>query len=107
MNKLFKDLESEIKDAYEGSGKTVEEAEKLAAKFLHAQMQISSELKTSDLDTRMKKAGVKAIRAQMYLEEVSKSEKKPSDTLLDQVLNSNNIVVAAQSDFDEAEASRE
>ncbi len=104
---LFKDLENEIKDAYEGEGKTPDEAEKLAAKFLYAQMQISYQLKTLDLDSRMKKTGVKAIRARLYLEEVAKADKKPSDVLLDQILNNSEIVTTAQDEYDVAESNRD
>jgi hypothetical protein len=104
--KLFQDLEKEIQDAYTGDGKTAEEAEKLAAKFLHAQMQISASLKVADLDARMRKAGIKTVRGTIYLDEVSKAEKKPSDVLLEQVLNINELVISAQHDYDEAEVNK-
>jgi hypothetical protein len=59
-------LETKIQKSYE-EGITLEDAEKLAAEFLHAMMQISQQLKSLDLDARMKKAGLKSIKAATYL----------------------------------------
>jgi hypothetical protein len=105
MNKLFADLENEIKQAYEGDGTTAEEAEKLAAKFLHAQMQISAELKRAQLDARMRKSGVKTIRAALYLEIVSKGDKKPTESHIAATLDADTIVQSEQREYDVAEVS--
>ena len=80
LQKFVLELEGKIKAAYE-EGTTQPDAERLAAEFLHAQMVISSHLRKADLDARMRKSGHKAIRAAVYMGEVGKSEKKPSDTL--------------------------
>lgn len=103
---LAKDLEKDIQNSYEG-GITLPEAEKLASKFLSAQMIIANELSVVDLDARMKKSGVKAIRAAIYLDEVQKADKKPSDTLLEQKVNSNEIVLGQQEGLDTAEVERD
>lgn len=100
------ELENDIKNAYEGNI-TVTEAEKLAAKFLQAQMVIARELETSDLDTKMRKSGLKSIKAAVYMDEAKKDAKKPSDTLLEHHINMNEIVLGEQSRFDEAESSRD
>ena len=87
-------------------GVTIGDAEKYAAKFLHAQILIANELKEVDLDARMRKSGVKAIRAAVYLEEVKKNEKKPSDTLLEAIVNSTKLVQDEQDAFDASEVKR-
>ncbi len=106
MNKqlmtLCTELEESIKVAYEG-GVTLDEAERLASKFLYAQMQLATALQSADLDSRMKKSGLKAIKAAVYLEEVSKSDKKPSDTFLQNVVEINSLVIDAQGLHDKAE----
>lgn len=96
-------LEAKIQNTYENQI-TVSEAEKLAAEFLHAQLVISSELTKADLDSRMRKTGLKAIRAAVYLSEVQKSDKKPSDTLLEQTVVVHEEVNKQQNEFDTAEA---
>ncbi len=99
-------LEAKIQAAYEESI-TIEEAEKLAAEFLHAQLRVAEALRVASLDARMRKQGVKAIRAAMYLEEVRKTEKKPSDVMLDALVTSNEIVGGEQTAFDTAEVEAE
>lgn len=106
MDKLIKELELKIEESYE-SGITLEEAEKLAAKFLRAQILISRELQKTDLDSRMKKSGVKALKAALYLVEVQKTDKKPSDVLLGNLVDSNELVVGEQNAFDTAETRRD
>lgn len=101
----LKDLESKIQEAYT-KGVTLEEAERLAAEFLHAQLWISAQLKKADLDSRMKKSGVKAIRAALYLETVKSSDKKPTEAAIDATLNSNELVIGEQRLLDEAEVDK-
>lgn len=101
----FEELTADIKNAYESSP-TIEEAEKLAAKFLHAQLLVSSELKMLDLDARMKKSGNKAIRAVVYLNEVKQADKKPSDTMLQMIVDDSQIARDAQDELDVAEVKR-
>ncbi len=102
FKELCEELVLEIQKSYT-EGVTVEEAEKLAGKFLYAQIQVAEELRVSDLDTRTKKSGLKAIKAAVYMEAATKDPKKPSDTLLDQLVTMNEIVVGEQQRFDEAE----
>lgn len=106
----FKDLcialEEQIANSYE-QGVTLEESEKLAGKFLHAQMVVSRELQQQDLDARMKKTGVKAVRAAVYMEAATKGDKKPSDVLLQALVDMSEIVTGEQKRFDEAESTRD
>lgn len=105
MNKFIKfcdTLQEKIKDSYE-SGVTAEAAERLAGEFLHAQLVVAEELRQADLDSRMRKSGVKAVRAIIYMEAATKSEKKPSDVLLEHHVNSNELVILEQKLYDEAE----
>jgi hypothetical protein len=105
-SKLYAELEKDIKDAYE-TGVTVDDAERLAAKFLHAQLQVGNELRAVDLDARMKKTGVKAIKAAVYLDGAKKGEKKPSDVMLEAQVNMSELVIGEQNDLDRAETERD
>lgn len=104
--KLCQQLEDKIRAAYL-EGVTLEDAEKLAAEFLYAQMAVSEELKKADLDSRMRKSGLKAVKAAVYLDECKKSDKKPSDTYLEQILNTTDLVGKEQDAFDLAEVERD
>ncbi len=97
-----KELEKDIQNAYESSP-TIEEAEKLAAKFLSAQIFTGNELAKISLSARMRKAGLKAIKASVYLEGASKGDKKPSDVLLNAVVDTDSLVAEAQDALDGAE----
>lgn len=106
IKEFLEELENDIKKAYEESV-TIEDAEKLAAKFLTAQLQISDVLRKAELDARMKKVGLKTSKANVYLSEVQKADKKPSDTLLEQIVNTNPVAMTAQNELDEAELEAE
>lgn len=99
-------LTDKIKASYE-SGVTTVEAEKLAAEFLFAQIEVSSQLAKLDLDARMRKSGVKAIRSAVRTEEVKKYEKKPTESALEDVINLSTLVQSEQDSLDQAEVSRD
>jgi len=99
----LKVLEDKIKNTYE-QGVTLEEAERLAAEFLHAQLVVSTELAKKDLDARMKKSGNKAIRAAVYLSIVEGSEKKPTESHISATIETNEQVSSQQDLTDTAEA---
>lgn len=103
FERLCEKLEKKIIDSYE-TGVSLEDAERLAAEFLAAQIAVSDQLKVADLDSRMKKSGVKALRAAIYLKEATKGEKKPSDVLLQATVDQDDLVQGEQQTFDEAEA---
>jgi hypothetical protein len=98
----FKQLEDKIKNAFE-SGVTLDEAERLASEFLYAQSQIAEALRVQDLDARMRKSGLKAVKAAVYLDEASKTDKKPSDVMLQARVDMNDLVSSEQKSFDQAE----
>jgi ethanolamine utilization protein EutQ (cupin superfamily) len=102
IKELCKELESVIESSYT-TGVTMEEAERLAARFLYGQMVLSAELRTATLDAKMRKSGVKAVRAAIYLSEVQKNEKKPSDVLLNALVDSNEIVAGEEEAMFKAE----
>lgn len=104
--KLCEDLTVDIKNAYETSV-TLEQAEKLAAKFLYGQIQVANALQSADLDARMKKTGVKAVKAAVYLEEATKGEKKPTESFLAALVDRNDLVTGEQKDFDKSEVSKQ
>lgn len=95
-------LEAKIQSSYT-EGVTLEVAEKLAAEFLHAGMVVSAELKKADLSARMRKSGVKAVRAAFYLETCSKLDKKPTENALDHMLSIDTMVQKEQDELDAAE----
>ncbi len=98
-------LTKAIQDSYE-SGVTMDEAEKLAAKFLYAQMQVAEKLQAKDLDARMKKTGVKAIKAGIYMDCATKGERKPTEAMLGAMVDQTTEVIKAQDDLDESEVKR-
>jgi len=103
---MCRQLETSIESTY-NEGVTMEVAEKLAAKFLSAQLMISKELTKADLDSRMRKSGLKAIRAAVYMTEATKGDKKPTELMLTSLIDSNEIVAGEQNSFDTAETSKE
>lgn len=103
---LCETLENKIQSAYT-SGTTLDEAEKLAGEFLYAQLKVSEELKLADLDSRMRKSGLKAVKATVYMEACSKTDKKPTETQLEHILNTNSLVQAEQESLDTSEVSRD
>jgi len=103
---LCKQLESKIQASYE-QGVTVDDAEKLAAEFLYAQLQVSGELKKSDLNSRMWKSGTKALKAAVYLDIVQKSEKRPTEAHMTAQIDSNELITKQQDGLDAAEVARD
>lgn len=103
---LINSLVDKVKSTYESSV-TLDEAEKLAAEFLYGQMVISEQLKIVDLDARMRKSGYKAICAAIYMENATKSDKKPSDTLLQHLVEQNELVRGERNGLDEIEVERD
>lgn len=106
FKKLCVELEAKIEASYE-EGISLVDAEKLAGEFLSAQLAVSRELSKADLDSRMRKSGVKAIRAAIYMQEATKGDKKPSDVLLQAMVDMDQLVIGEQKSFDEAEAERD
>ncbi len=102
FKELVKSLEAKIKASYE-EGVTLDEAEKLAGEFLYAQLQVSQQLATLDLDARMKKTGVKAVRAAIYMDAATKPEKKPTEAALSATVDMNDVVQSEQNSLDTAE----
>ena len=109
MDNQFKEmcaeLQEKIRSSYETSV-TLDQAEKLAAEFLYAQMRVAQVLESSDLDARMKRSGNKAIRAAVYLSEATKSDKKPSDVMLNALVDTSPEVSGSQDAYDAAEAEK-
>lgn len=95
-------IEADITSAHEGSP-TVEEAERLAAKFLTAMIVVGEEYRKASLDAKMRKTGVKAIKAAIYIEASTKSEKKPTEAMLAAIVDTDKIVGAEQDAYDRAE----
>ncbi len=99
------ELEDKIKASYE-EGITLPEAEKLSGEFLVAQMRLSAELAKSDLDSRMRKQGVKAIRAALYTN-IKANTDKITEAAITAQLDCNELVSGEQEAFDIAEVNRD
>ena len=102
FRKFCEELTLDIQKAYESSP-TIEEAEKLAAKFLLAQIKCGEALSSADLASRMRKNGLKAVKAAVYMQHATKTEKKPSDVLLQALVDQDQLVNTEQEGFDVAE----
>lgn len=100
------ELELDIRKAYEESP-TIEEAEKLAAKFLDARIQFGATNRGLNLDVRMKKAALKGAKAGAYIEAATSGDKKPTEAMCQALVDTNQTVVDAQQAFDEAECDAE
>lgn len=106
MKNPYQKLEDKIKKSYE-EGVTLEEAERLAAEFLHAQIKMSDRLKVLDLDCRMKKSGVKTIKSAVRLDIIRREEKKPTESTIDAMVDTDKLVTDEQQAFDIAEVDKE
>ncbi len=104
--KTYKDLLALIERTSD-EGVTLEEAERAAAMSLGIMNTISESLKTMDKDVRYRKAGLKAIKSAVRLEEVKKFEKKPTEGALEDAVNMSVLVQGEQNDFDSAEVDKE
>ncbi len=105
LKSYFEELTKDVQDSY-SEGVTLETAERLAAKFLGAQITTGEELRKADLDARMRKSGVKALKAAVYLDNATKSEKKPTEATLSALVDSDSMVNDEQTRFDTAEVER-
>lgn len=106
-NKFYEELELDIQNAYQNAVDP-EQAARLAAKFLLAQLEIGRELATLDLDARMKKTNLKSLKAVVYLEHATPTEggKKPTEATLAALVDSDKLVGMEQGKWDEAEVTR-
>lgn len=106
FDSMIKSLTDIIEKSYT-QGVTIEEAEKHAGMFLHGQLLVAAELKECDLDARMRKTGVKAIKAAAYLEAATKTDKKPTEAMITAIIDREETVQNEQKSFDQAEAHRD
>lgn len=97
-------LEQKIISSYE-QGVTLEQAEKLSGEFLAAQLKVSSELRRSDLDSRMRKQGVKSIRAALY-GKIKREAEKITEAAISAKLDCDELVSGEQQAYDEAEVDK-
>lgn len=100
---LCAELKEAIDSAY-SQGVTIPEAEKLAARTLTIRIELADELKSVSLDMKMKRHGVKAVRANVYMEELVKHEKKPAEAFLENAVNLAESVASEEMAHAEAEA---
>lgn len=101
---FYEELEHDIKNAYE-KVITPDEAERLAAKFLLAQLDAGRELSNLDLNARMKKTSLKACKGEAHLQysKVNGEAKKPPEAALASMVDCNSVVLEEQDRFDRAE----
>lgn len=106
LDKILVELKGAIDSAYE-NGVTMPEAEKLAAMTLSRRLAIADALRSTDIDSRMKKHGAKAVRAAVYMEELKKHDKKPAEAFLENAVALSVEVENAERDYVEADVARE
>lgn len=102
MKEFIEDIKQEIQRAYDSSV-TFAEAEKLANKFLICQITLADTIAKSDLDSRMRKTGLKALRAAVYTEAATKGDKKPTEAALAATVDQDKQVMEAQEGYDTAD----
>lgn len=100
------ELHSIVISAYE-TGVTMDEAEKNAALCLGVQMEIATAIAPYNLDTKMRKSGLKAIKSRAYMQELSKHDKKPAEAFLDHAVAGDISVQNEETAFAKAEARKE
>lgn len=98
----IQDLEEKVREAYQ-NGVTQEQAERLAGEFLEANFQLAEKLKMAELDARMRKSGLKAVKGAAYLEIVQKSERKPTEAQITAMLDTEGMINKEQENLDKAE----
>ena len=98
LDLICEELKLSIKSAYE-QGVSIPEAEKLAARTLTVRLELADEIKIFALDSRMKKHGVKAVRAKVYMDEISKNEKKPPEAYLENAVNLSEEVAGEEENY--------
>ena len=106
----FKEYCQELEEVIAASykrGTNATDAESFAAQFLQAQIKVSQELTSADLDARMRKSGVKAVRAAIYLDAATKDPKKPTEAMLSALVDTNEVVQGEQNELDKAEVHRD
>ena len=99
-------LKSEVELAYD-EGVSMERAERLAAKCLGAQLRIAERLATADLDARMKKNGLKTVKANAYMRAATSAEKKPTESMIDAMITQDKDVANSAEWYDRADAEKE
>ena len=68
---------------------------------------LADELRVTDLDARMKRHGVKAVKAAVYTQEVAKHEKKPSEGFLENAVNLDKMVADEESAYAQADTTKD
>lgn len=82
---------------------TITEAERTAALALDTMDEISDELTIVDKNRRMRKSGLKALKAAIRLEAVQKNEKKPTEGALEDLVAVSIDYRSAEEEYDDAE----
>src|SRR5207237_4885408 len=84
-------------------GCTLEQAERAAALALGIMNSLSEHLKLQDKDRRMRKRGLKAIKSAVRMEEVKRHDKKPTESALQDVIDTSELVMGEEAAFDDSE----
>lgn len=103
INALCEELKVAIEKAY-SEGITIPDAERLAARTLIVRLGLADSIKSASIDSKMKKHGVKAIRGAVYMDIISKSDKKPTEAALEAQVNLDAIVGKEEEAYATAEA---
>jgi hypothetical protein len=103
LSLICEELKLAIENAY-NEGISIPDAEKLAARTLTARLELSDEIKSAALDSKMRRNGVKVVRANAYMDEITKHDKKPAEAFLENAVNLSPEVNEEENSYAEAEA---
>ncbi len=95
LDEVIKDMTDKMKIIKE-VGVDSSTADALAADFALARLAAIEVRKEIELKAKLKKTSVEAVRGSIYLDIVSKSEKKPTESMLEHILNTDKIVVGEE-----------
>jgi hypothetical protein len=103
MKDLIEQLQKRVSEVYE-NGTTVSQSEEITHELADAEFKLVTMITPLDLDARMRRHGVKQIRAAVYLDIIKNSEKKPTEAQIAAMVDSDSLVSDAQKGYDGAEA---
>lgn len=101
----YQELRADLK-LVSDEGVSLEDAERLAAKFADALLELGGmdgHIQRAVLDAKLKKGSYKTFRAKVYLDTVNASEKKPTETMIESIILTNADVSKAEDAYHKAE----
>lgn len=99
------ELETKMRIFYD-TDFSISECEKLSSLACVLMMEIASELKRLDLDSRNRKTLLKAQRGSEYIDLLKTQDKKPTEAYLEHSLNISKEIINQQNQIDDLESEK-